>query len=413
MSIIVKMLKKLILSLLFFNQLSSFANDDVQVSAFGTIGLVMSDSDRYGYRKDVSYDKGVYSGDTDFLNHSLFGFQLDASLNSDIDFVGQAVIRDMTDSTFENYITLGFLRYTPTANWQFRVGRTAPDIFLITEYIDIGVAYIWATPPNEVYGIIPFRSLDGADVTYTSRWSDTTLRTKFFTGKGESTVASPFLTVSAEVENIYGLSVNLSTIDWSIQAQHTQIQIAEKNKATQQVINVIAQMPPSIWPGAKQFSENLTVKGTHANYSSISGQAYLGQYLFTAELSRIDPSDTETIPTLTSGYTSLAYQYDEHTFYSVYSFIHSQNYTFDEPGVQTALIPELIGAVESINNFYVSNQKTFSLGWRWNFRENISSSLQWNNTQIDDNGGTLWLNNSDDPSGDTINVLMFSVSFTL
>jgi len=397
----------------FLSSFSGFASDDTQFSAFGTIGLVTSDSSRYGYRNDVSYHKGVYSGDIDFLNHSLLGVQLDKSLSSDVDFVGQAVIRDLADPKFERYITLGFLRYAPSANWQLRIGRTAPDIFLITEYRDVGVAYIWATPPNEVYGMIPFRSLDGADVAYSTHLGDGTLRAKVFTGQAESVISSAYSVIPIELKNIFGLSINFSTIDWSIQAQHTQVKLANEAEDNQQIIDAVAQMPPFIWPDAKQFSESLALKGKHASYTSISGQAYLGNFLLTAELAQITSNDTDVIPKLLSGYGSLAYQLGEHTLYSVYAFTDSDSYTFDEPGVKTQLIPELISGVESMNNFYASSQQTISIGWRWDFSDNISSSLQWNNTHIDDLGGALWLNDSADLSADTINVLMLSVSFSL
>jgi len=407
------LLLKPIVILLLLISTGSTANDNIQLSAFGTIGLVVSDSERLAYRRDVSYHQGVLADELDILNHSLFGVQLDASLTADLDFVGQVVLRDVAKSEFKQYLTLSFLRYSPTANWQIRIGRTAPDIFLHSASRDIGVAYTWAVPPNEVYSILPFRTVDGVDVSYSIPFNEGIIRTKFFTGQADTVVSSIAGPVSLDVKDIYGLIVNYSGVDWSFQAQHTQATIASESEGNQQLIDAVAQLPEFIWPGAAAFSQHLIAKGKTPKYSSISAQGYLGRYLLSAELSYISSSDSELIPTIVSGYASLAYMMGAHTFYGVYSFTDTDPYMFTEPGVQQQLIPELITGVTVLNSFYTSSQQTQSLGWRWDISANISSSLQWNHSHIDDMGGTLWLNNSGDFSTDTINIVMFSVSFTL
>jgi len=407
------MLCKPVIILLILSSACCAANDNIQFSAFGTIGLVVSDSDRLGYRRDVSYDKDVLADEVDLLNHSLLGLQVDASLTSDLDFVGQVVLRDVAVSKLQQYLTLSFLRYSPTANWQISAGRTAPDIFLHSSYRDVGVAYTWAVPPNEIYSILPFRTIDGFDITYSTPLYEGSLQAKFFTGKADSFVSSIVGPIPISVNNIYGLTVNYSGIDWSFQAQHTQVSIADESEDNQLLINAIAQLPDFIWPGAAQYSESLIVEGKSSVYNSISAQRYIGRYLLNAELSHISSNDSDLIPTIISGYASVAYLRREHAFYGVYSFTDTDPYFFNEPGVQQALIPEILVGVHAVNSFYTSSQQTLSLGWRWDISPNVASSLQWNHSHIDDMGGTLWLNSTDDLSAQTINVLMFSLSFTI
>jgi len=406
------LLKYIVITLLFIN-IQVLAKDNLQFSAFGTLGVVTSDSDRYGYRPDVTYDRGVFSGDIDLKSHSLLGMQLDASLSENLDFAGQFVLKDLAETNFEHYITMGFLRYSPNPNWQFRLGRIPPDIFLITEYRDVNFAYTWANVPSEVYGLIPFKFIDGGDISYIKRFEGGTFYTKLFTGSGHSQVSASVTQEDIDIEDAYGLSLSFETIDWTIQARHTRVKIANENQGSLEVLQGIRSLPSYIWPSNIDLSNDLLLKGKHANYSSLSGQTYLSNYLLTTELARIASSDSQVLPDIFSGYISLAYLKDEHTFYSIFSFTDSDNYQFDEPGVQKQFIPEIIQGIESINNFYASNQQTLSLGWRWNINSNIASKIQWNRTHIKDNGGTLWINKSLDTSDETVNVLMLSVSFTL
>lgn len=404
---------RIVVILLWLFSFAALAEDKVQLSAFGTLGIVVSDSERYGYRRDVGYDKGVYSGDIDFSNNSLVGIQVDASISDDIDFVGQAVIRDLVNASLDDYVTLAFLRYNPTANWSIRVGRAATDVFLVTEYRDVNIAYNWAAVPNEVYGMIPFRSVDGIDVSYTFPAFDGQFRTKFFTGRSQAELVTSSSAEENKIDDIYGLVLSFESIDWTIRAQSAIVTIANESDGNKQLIGAISQLPDTIWPNAAEFSQSMRLKGQKATYTSLSFQRYFGPYLLTSELAQINSNDTEIIPKITSGYLSLAYQRDEHTFYGGYAFSDADVYQFNEPGVQQQFIPEVVNGVIDTHRFYASNQKTWSLGWRWDINSNIATSMQWNNSHIDENGGTLWLNTSDDSSGKSVNTLMLSVSFSL
>lgn len=93
-------------------------------------------------------------------------------------------------------------------NWSVRVGRTAPDIFLLTEYRDVDFSYVWATAPNEVYGIIPYRSIDGLDVTYQQRALGGVFKTKLFTGSNETEISASTIVEEIKVEDVIGISLS-------------------------------------------------------------------------------------------------------------------------------------------------------------------------------------------------------------
>ncbi|WP_206486070.1 hypothetical protein [Thalassotalea sp. G2M2-11] len=385
----------------------------MQFSAFGTLALTTTDSDTYGYRKDVSYDKGVFSGDLDLLSHSLIGGQVNVGLSNEFDFVGQAVIKDMAKKSLDNYLTMAFLRYAPKPEWAIRVGRTAIDIFLITEYRDIGIANPWATVPNEVYSIIPFRFVDGADINYQLRLNEGTLTSKIFTGKSDSYLSTSNITEKIQVDNILGASVSYDKSDWIIQARYSAAQLANETQSTLALIGAINTVPVTIWPNASSFSQTLRVLNTNIKYLSLSYQQYFNRWLLTTEFSQVKANDSPVIPTINSGYLGLSYQFDQYTIYGVSAFSQSDNYQFNETNVIEAAIPELINAVEGNMNFYATNQNTISLGLRWDISANMALSLQWSHSNIKQQGGTLWIDNSDNSPKDHVNTLLLSMSFSL
>jgi hypothetical protein len=61
----------------------------------------LSDSDHRGYRKDVSSNKGVFSGDIDFKQQSLLGLQANWSISPNLDAVYQGVLRDLAEPSLD------------------------------------------------------------------------------------------------------------------------------------------------------------------------------------------------------------------------------------------------------------------------------------------------------------------------
>jgi hypothetical protein len=393
-----------------YTQASDGENDKLQFSGFATLGATFSDSDHHGYRKDVSSDKGVFSGDIDFKQQSLLGLQANWSISPNLDAVYQGVLRDLVEPSLDRYTTLAFLRYEVNAHWNIRVGRTAPDLFLLTEYRDVDFSYIWATAPNEVYGIIPYRSIDGVDVTYSERGLGGIFKTKLFTGSSEAEISGDSIIQEVKIEDIMGISFSFDHFNWIVHVKHSQVNIANEPLSNTYLAENISQVPDFLWPNSQSFAQSLLLKSKKVSYFSISGQYQWHNWLASAEVSQIK-SKSDVIPKITSGYAALSYQLNAHQFYSIYAFTDSKNYVFNEPNVNEVALNELIQGTTMLMNFYSANQQTVSLGWRWDITNDIASSLQWNHTQVDETGSVLWLKKaSQHNSEERINTFLLTLS---
>ncbi len=408
-------MQKLIITFLILTSFVVSADDKLKFSGFGTLGLVLSDSSQFGYRSDLAKGSGAFEGDTDFATSSVLGLQMDFSPTENLGFVAQLVHRNQDEISVREYLNLAFLQYSPTPAWDLRLGRTALELFTLTEFRDVGFAYPWAAVPTEIYGIIPNRNIDGVDLSYVHQFKTFSLRSKVFRGASESLIqtqnALPSETV--ELDRVRGLTLELEAFDWNLGAKVTEVSIDKELPSTQSLFDILNQLPEELWPGARELAGDMSLKNSRAIYSSLSGSYDYGQWSLMSELARVR-STSDTVATLKNGYISLIKHQAQHSFYTIYSYTSSRAKDFSAPPAAQYFLPELVAGVQQAFDSFASSQRTLSLGWRWDLSEALAFKMQANRTIVDENGSTLWLNR--DPAGsrpkERINTLFASLNFT-
>jgi hypothetical protein len=399
---------------------------DVRFSGFGTIGIVTTDSDNFGYRADFSKTGSVFKNEYDFAESTNLGIQFDIIVTDKIDVVAQAIYRDQEKLNLDTLLNLAFIRYSPNTSWSFRMGRTAFDLFLLTEYRDIGYAYPWAHVPSEIYGVIPHRYLDGVDVTYNQRLNDLTFSAKLFYGKNEFAITA-FSAPDAPIfrfDNVIGLALDLQSINWDIAVNRTQLKL--DSQAIQPLVVGITQLDkfvPNfsfIWPNAVEFVNAADLDNRKGVYTSISGQYRFDKITLVAEFSK-NRTDSLSVQSVKSGYLSSIYHIDAHNFFAAIAFSQSEKFELDETGINLPALAQVPGGLEAyaaskfVLNYYSLNQKTMSFGWRWDFAENVSLKLQLDHTRVDKGGSTFWqpfvVNDATEDRTGHVNTMLANLSF--
>ena len=315
--------------------------------------------------------------------------------------VVQAIYRDQDKINFDSILNLAFMRYAPNANWSFRLGRTAFDLFLLTEYRDIGYAYSWAHVPSEIYGVIPHRYIDGVDVAYSQHLGDLTFSAKLFYGKNEFAVTA-FSAPDApkfHFDNIIGLALDLQSINWDVAVNRTQVKL--DSQAIKPLIAGVTQLDsfvPNfafIWPNAVDFVNAADLDNRKGVYTSVSGQYRFEKITMIAEFAK-NKTDSLSVQGVKSGYISSIFHINAHNLFASVAFSQSEKFDLDVTGIILPALAQVPGGLEAYNaskfilNYYSINQKTMSLGWRWDFDENMSFKVQLDHTRIDKGGSTFW-----------------------
>ena len=361
----------------------------LEVSGFGALATATADTRTYQFRNDRSQAEIAKKDGLAYKPLSLIGVQFDYSISDKLDFVGQFVYREQDEQNLNSVTQMAFLRYDITPSWQLRGGRLAADIFHFSDTRDVSIAYPWVKVPTEVYGIVPARSFDGADISYLKPYSDFNLLVKAFWGQGESDFTSNEYE-PITFNDLRSIGIEFVAFDWSVALKHTLTEAKNDNSDSAFVATTVAQLQP-FWSGAADFANSLSLRGATIQYTSLYINKYLGDWEVSGELAHIDSDSIALRPSL-NGFLNFSYLYGAHTFYALYSFARTDTYFLSEeqPGFPiTPATAELAVFVEEVGSTLAHHQQSFSLGWRWDLKENLAFKAQVERTDIEARGGGL------------------------
>ncbi|WP_199611025.1 hypothetical protein [Flocculibacter collagenilyticus] len=387
----------------------SQANDNLQLSGFGTLGLTLADSDIYGFRYDVSQPNGVYKDEIDFSVSSLIGGQAEFTITPEFDVVTQAVIKKRFNADIDDYIELAFLRYNPSPDWTFRVGRMGANMFMMTEYRDISYAYTMTTPPPEFYGLIPHRQLDGIEAIYRQPVDRGILQASLSYGRSEAYIVSDSFEWNVKLSPILLMALDYEYDNWLFRLNATRAKTTNTSDPGIFVEQFISELPESVWPNKDKTLNRIKSKDKYANYYGLGFKYDNFIWQVQSEIAYIDYK-TESLPDSLNGYLNVTKRFDEHAVFAGISSTRSHFLNFTVPPLAKQ-IPELEENFLSYVNFYGTNQTTLSAGWRWDYAENWAFKLQLNRTQPQRGGDRIYLKSVDGGHENAVHSLILSVSF--
>ncbi|MCG7534678.1 hypothetical protein [Pseudoalteromonas sp. OOF1S-7] len=369
------------LSLLWSLSLSVQAGE-LKVDGFATLDINISNSQTAGIRHVISQPDASYLGEPSFANSSI-GLQLDWQSSSQLQLVAQTVLKERKEYKLDYLIQMAFARYTLTPNWQFRIGRTGLDLYMMTEYRDIGFAFNYGHPPTEFYAVVPHQNLDGIDATYTYPLEQSVLTYKVFAGRSNAPIVSDDDFIwDVELESIYGISLSMQTQNWLLRSNYTITRAGNTNEQQGQLLSALQLIPDNIWPTRQALINSLQIKGKRFNYFTVGAMYDDSQWIIQSELAFID-SDSEVLNHLKAGYVSAGAHIGEDTWLLTLSAATSNNRVDPGPLLSSAQLDALYQGVIRHTNFYLIDQQTWSLSWRRDLTSTLAVKIQLDHTQAD------------------------------
>lgn len=131
----------------------------------------------------ADYNSGALyeDGKTVFDHESRAGLQLNLSFSDQLSLITQVVARSYSEDINLEWV---YLSWDLTSDWTVQVGRKRIPIYYYSEFQDVGIAYMWARPPQTLYGW-EASNYNGASVRYTSSFGDWSLRASVYGGNEE------------------------------------------------------------------------------------------------------------------------------------------------------------------------------------------------------------------------------------
>ncbi|MGI2153561.1 porin [Shewanella oncorhynchi] len=354
---------------------------DVQINGFASIVAGSSLSDDKSY---YGYDKEL-----DFNNDSKVALQFTADLGSGLRATAQVLSRGSNDYSAE--FEWAYISYDISDKLMLMAGRQRFNLYKYSDYIDVGYAYHWITPPRGVYSL-PFNSGEGVGLVYADLWGDTevgltykyiTTSVSDYSPTGSSTPPAPF-SAEGHIMNFnfvtsgfeYGLNIGIVT-DFSYELPALLglgNAISQTGLFTQQVVDDL--LP---------INDSALLIGANVKYDA-------EKWFILAEYTRIDV-DPSSFNIQDSAFVSGGIRYHDFTFHLTYGIDKGEPqydaydamlpvYNGLPPANQAALAPLVFGTQAALEA-QQEDSAYYIIGTRWDFHPSAALKLEYTNYSND------------------------------
>jgi hypothetical protein len=387
----------------------SAQQDRLRFSGFTTVGLTRSGSDILGFRRNLDQE-GLFDQDWSLKAESLLGLQLDFQLLDSLDGAVQVLARDRIENDLSTNVQWAYLRYRPNRDWTIRLGRVGFDVFSLSDYRNLGFAYLWARPPVEFYTPVAFEHFDGADVAWTTPAGDGYLRVKIIAGESENTFEVLGQEITLTLGKIFGGSISWESDNWQarITASRNSLDDEAGYFPRAEIFALALQQVSVIWPAANEYADALVMDKSYFYYHSL-GVVYDSQpWRLQAEISTID-SKIDLFPSTYNGYFSVGYQAGSVTPYGLFSWGKTKD---GRREVEDApLFADLQLGIQSLFDAPRIKQHTLSAGVRWDVRYDLALKAQFDRSWVSAHSGALWDQREIPQEDETINTITINLNF--
>ncbi|MBA55838.1 MAG: hypothetical protein CMK89_15385 [Pseudomonadales bacterium] len=365
------------------------------VSGFATLGAVKGGDEDLGFIQGL-YQEGVFDGDWSFKSNSNLGLQLDAAYNDRLSATLQLVARDRVENNLENSVDWAFLRYRATQSITFRAGRLGPNNYMLSDYRNIGFAYLWVRPPTEFYNILSFDHLDGLDIAYSTSAGTGTFRGSLQVGKTSSTFQRADTLYDVKIKPILSGTLVWENDEWQAQFSAATIEFdGDKYLPGTELLAEALEAASLLWPEAEAYRRGLESEGKRSKYYSL-GLAYTPiNWQIQSEISYIN-TGVDHYGTYRNGYLSIGRHIGPSTLYVMWAQAErGEDRTLVPPPPTVGLpwqplLDSLQAGTQYLYDALQVDQHTSTLGIRWNIFYNLAAKAQWDYTRVDAYSGGFW-----------------------
>ncbi|OFI36146.1 hypothetical protein BFC17_09380 [Alteromonas lipolytica] len=367
------------------------------VSGFATLGLTTSNNDELIFR--TSINRWPETG-SNILTESLVGIQFNYQASDKIDFVVQSILENKNYDSVSDYVELAFMRYQIDRNFALRIGRMNYNAYILSEYLDVGYSYLWATPPMEFYSPSSYLSyFDGVELQYRNALSEGVLQATFAAGTSKADLLSVGSYSSLEYDYMLNTSVSYETDNWLFKGTLSHF---SGHSATldgvDQLETLVESFPQQWWPFMGELLESLEFKDQKIHYAAVGVNYNDERWFVKSELAYFD-IEWGLTGDLGYGYVSSGYEFDHFTPYITFALLDAlyDRHIIASPRYDLIADPatqQMLGFLQTqFQGLYDSarmDQYSVSVGARWDFHHDWALKGQFTRYRINGPGAGLW-----------------------
>lgn len=372
------------------------AEAEHRLSGFATLGIALSDNPDLVFRRDVTKDDGAYEHSGSWKSDSLLGLQWQGNWSPEWGTMVQLVAKDRFDNSLANSVEWAFVRYRPTDGLDLRLGRLGADIFMLSEYRQVGYAIPWVRPPQDLYGLASLYHFDGVDIAKRIELGDATLNIKAFYGNSDEEYPTGFNNGQGiHVDfDLYGASTSMEWNYWKLRYTYAKVEVkSDHAKPLRDGLQQVA----LLWPPATQFLSELETLNKSFDYNQIGVNYDNNDWWFQGEFVQLG-SELALVASGKHAYASLGKRFGSLSIYGLTGYAEPKNPVVYVP-YPSIVLPEpyqsqldyLVIATERTLNGVRIKQRSYGMGARWDFTAKMALKIQVEQFDVDKTGTNLWL----------------------
>ena len=353
------------------------------LGGFGTVGLAHNSTDGAEFIRDILQPRGVSHGWSANVDSRL-GVQASFRANAQIDAAVQAVSLYNQAGSYRPEVVWAFVGYSPDPALKARAGRLGFDAYMLADTRNIGYSYLWVRPPVEYFGPLQITHIDGADATFKRDLGGGLASAKLYAGRAQQKIpGAGGAEFDVSGSSVAGANVDFRKGDWYLRVGYTQIRFAKEYARLAPVLSALRGIGS---PQAAALASDLAFDGKTVRSVSAGGawehgpwQAQLVYNRTTADALAVSPTD--------SAYFLLGRRIGSWTAFATLAAnrgpLSDRSTGLPTPNpLDDAVMAVLVGGR--------TDQRSLSLGARYDFAPNFDLKMQLDQVRVSDDARLTW-----------------------
>lgn len=347
-----------------------------ELSGFGTLGVARTNTNETQFTRDQTQQRGIDKSLSAKLDSAL-GVQAYFHVTDTLEFVTQAISRYGTHGDHRPEVSWAFAKYNINPNLSVRAGRMGTEFYLLADSRHVGYSYLTVRPSVDFFGQLAFHYVDGADLTGTVPLGDGLLKGKVFAGRSHelAPIANEFLSLRGNP--MAGGYVDYQEGHWQWRATVAQMTFKHDLPAPVSALRDGLYQAGAFFPSATAAADAIGLKDKTSRFYSVGGVYDRGPLQVQLMLSQMR-HESMIYQNSQGGYLLAAYRIGQVTPFAGYSWTKSQERALSSglpPGFSVDTDMLINGLAASLARVH-SDQHTYTLGARWDFRQDMALKAQ-------------------------------------
>lgn len=359
---------------------------------FGTVGLAHNSTAGAEFIRDILQPRGVahgWSADVD----SRLGLQASFRPTREIETIVQAVSLYNDKGSYRPELTWAFISYSPDPGLSTRIGRLGWDVYMLSDSRNVGYSYLWVRPPVDYFGPLQIAHLDGADATFKRTLGGGLASAKLYAGRVRQRLPTPDGSeFDISGSKVAGATVDYRRGDWFLRLGYSRVDLDSEFPGLVPLLSALRGIGT---PQSAALASDLAFDGKSIR-NLIAGVAWEHES-WQAQLSynRKD-SGALALRRTDSAYFLLGRRIGEWTGFGTLAATWSPA-SRASTGLPTPNpLDDAAGAILAGTR---SDQRSLSLGARYDFARNVDLKLQVDRVHVLHDATFLWRNPRTDWDG--------------